>query len=75
MSATEILSELPKLKREERRAIARRVFELEEDREELEWAAQATDLAFQELDKLEGQDATFLVSEASTWEKAWKSLV
>jgi hypothetical protein len=58
MSATEILSELPKLKREERRAIARRVFELEEDREELEWAAQATDLAFQELDKLEGQDAS-----------------
>lgn len=53
MSATEILSELPKLKREERRAIARRVFELEDEREELEWAAQAADLAFQELDKLE----------------------
>ncbi|HMP83576.1 MAG TPA: hypothetical protein PKA41_12820 [Verrucomicrobiota bacterium] len=57
MSATEILSELPKLKREERRAIARRVFELEDEREELEWAAQAADLAFQELDKLEKQDA------------------
>lgn len=58
MSATEILSELPKLKREERRAIARRVFELEEEREELKWAAQAADLAFQELDKLEEQDAS-----------------
>ena len=58
MSATEILNELPKLKREERRAIARRVFELEEEREELEWAAQAADLAFQELDKLEEKDAS-----------------
>jgi hypothetical protein len=58
MSATEILNELPKLKREERRAIARRVFELEEDREELEWAAHASDLAFRELDKLEDQDAS-----------------
>ena len=58
MSATEILNELPKLKREERRAIAGRVFELEEEREELEWAAQAADLAFQELDKLEERDAS-----------------
>jgi hypothetical protein len=57
MSATEILNELPKLKREERRAIARRVFELDEEREELDWAAQAADLAFQELDKLEEGDA------------------
>ena len=58
MSATEILSELPSLKREERRAIARRVFELEEERDELEWATQAADLAFQELDKLEEKDAS-----------------
>jgi hypothetical protein len=58
MSAAEILSELPKLKREERRAIARRVFELEEEREELEWATKAADLAFQELDRLEEQDAS-----------------
>ena len=57
MSATEILKELPNLKREERRAIATRVFELEEERGELEWAAQAADLAFQELDKLEEQNA------------------
>ena len=58
MSATEILSELPKLKREERRAIARRVFELEEEREELDWATQAADQAFQMLDKMEDEDAS-----------------
>ncbi len=57
MSANEILNELPTLNRTERRAIARRIFELEEDREELEWAAQAADLGFQELDKLEDQGA------------------
>jgi hypothetical protein len=34
------------------------VFELEDEREELEWAAQAADLAFQELDKLEEQDVS-----------------
>ena len=58
MSATEILRELPNLKREERRAIASRVFELEDERGELEWATQAADLAFQELDKLEEKDGS-----------------
>ena len=43
---------------EDRRAIACRVFELDEEREELDWAAQVTDLAFQELDKLEQKDAS-----------------
>jgi hypothetical protein len=57
MSATEILDELPKLNRTERRAVARRLFELEEEREELEWAAQAADLAFQQLDKSEEESA------------------
>ena len=57
MSAIEILNELPKLRREERRAIASRVFELEET-EELTWATQAADLAFQELDRLEDKDAS-----------------
>ena len=59
MSAIEILNELPKLKREERRAIASRVFELE-DTEELTWATEAADLAFQELDRLEDKDASSL---------------
>ena len=58
MSAAEILKELPNLKREERRAIASRVFELEDERGELEWATQAADLAFQELDKLEEKDGS-----------------
>ena len=58
MSTAEILNELPKLKREERRAIARSVFELEEEREELEWAAVAADLAFQQLDQMEKEDAS-----------------
>jgi hypothetical protein len=57
MSATEILNELPKLRRDERRAIASRVFELEET-EELMWATEAADLAFQELDRLEDKDAS-----------------
>ena len=58
MSAAEIMNELPKLSREDRRAIACRVFELDEERGELDWAAQVTDLAFQELDKLEEKDAS-----------------
>ena len=58
MSAIEILNELPKLKREERRAIARRVFELEDEREELEWSAHAADQAFQILDVMEDEDGS-----------------
>jgi len=57
MSANDILEQLPKLRPEERRAIARRVFELEGEKEELEWAAEAADVAFQELDRLEAQNA------------------
>ena len=57
MSAAEILNELPRLNNAERHAIVRRVFELEEDREELNWAAHAADAAFQELDRLEEQSA------------------
>jgi hypothetical protein len=53
MSAAEILNELERLNRADRRAIAQRVFELEDEREELDWAAQAADLAFQDVDKLE----------------------
>jgi hypothetical protein len=52
------MNELPKLSREDRRAIVCRVYELDEERGELDWAAQVTDLAFQELDKLEEMDAS-----------------
>jgi hypothetical protein len=57
MSAQEILKELLKLKPEERRAIASRVFELEQT-DELTWATEAADLAFQELDRMENNDAS-----------------
>lgn len=35
-----------------------RVFELEEERGELDWATQVADLAFQQLDKLEQEDVS-----------------
>lgn len=57
MSAAEILSELPKLTHQERRAISRRLLELEENQEALLFATEATALAFQELDRLEEADA------------------
>ena len=57
MTTQQILKELPKLSQQERHKIAKRLFELEEDREALEFAAQATDLAFQGLDKAEENDA------------------
>ncbi len=44
------MTELPKLSVAERRALARRLFELDPAREELEACAQAADLAFQQLD-------------------------
>jgi hypothetical protein len=49
MSAADILNELPKLTPEERRAIASRVFEIEQT-EDLVWATEAADLGFQELE-------------------------
>ena len=58
MSIAEIMQELPGLNRAERRAIAQRVFELEDEKEELEWATHTADLAFQALDKLEEGNAT-----------------
>ena len=57
MSAQDILNALPTLKPEERRAIASRVFELE-DTEDLTWTTEAADLAFQELDRMENNDAS-----------------
>ena len=57
MSTTEILIELPKLSRVERRAILNRLIELDEDAEVLdEWRRQA-DEAFPMLDALEAEEA------------------
>ena len=57
MTTTEILSELPKLSREERREILNRLMELDEDVDVLRERQQIADLAFQMLDSLEAEDA------------------
>ncbi len=57
MSASEILVELPKLSHAERRAISRPLLELETERDALQFALEAADAAFVELDKLEAEDA------------------
>jgi hypothetical protein len=57
VTTQQILKALPKLKQREWHKIAKRLFELEEDRETLEFAAQSADLTFSELDKLEEHDA------------------
>jgi hypothetical protein len=56
VSTAEILTQLPKLSVEERRALARRLFELDPAREELDLCAEAADAAFLELDRQESQD-------------------
>ena len=53
MSATEILIELPKLSRVERRAIPNRLIELEEDAEVLDERRRQADEAFKILDGME----------------------
>ena len=57
MSTSEILSELPKLSRVERRAILNRLIELDEDAEVLDERRRQADEAFQMLDAMEAEDA------------------
>ena len=57
MSTTEILSELPKLSRVERRAILNRLIELDEDAEVLDERRRQADEAFQMFDAMEAEDA------------------
>ena len=57
MSTTEILSELPKLSRTERRAILNRLIELDEDADVLDERRRQADEAFQMLDAMEAEDA------------------
>ncbi|MBC8113515.1 MAG: hypothetical protein H7062_04000 [Candidatus Saccharimonas sp.] len=57
MSTSEILSELPKLSRVERRAIFNRLIELDEDAEVLDERRRQADEAFQMLDAMEVEDA------------------
>lgn len=56
MTTTEILKELPKLSREERREILNRLMELDEDFDVLSERQRMADLAFQTLDSLEAED-------------------
>lgn len=57
MSATEIISELPKLSPRERRRILDRILELDDEVEMLEERRRLADETFQMLDALEAADA------------------
>ena len=57
MSADEIIGELPRLTHEERRRIARLIFEMEEDARTLADADQRAADNFRLLDRMEADDA------------------
>jgi hypothetical protein len=57
MSASEIIAELPKLSRTERRKLAVAIFELEEDADLLRDCDRRADERFRMLDKMEEEDA------------------
>ena len=58
MSAREMIAELPSLTHDERRALARRIFELEEDAQTLADCDHRADANFQLLDAMETEDAS-----------------
>jgi len=58
MSTNEIIAELPKLNHEERRLVAKRLFELEEDAQILADADRRADANFLLLDAMESDDAS-----------------
>ncbi len=57
MSTTEILAELPKLSREERRRILDRILEMEDEAAAMEGIRRSADEAFGMLDSMEAEDA------------------
>ena len=57
MSTAEILGELPKLSREDRRRILDRILEMEDEAESMEASRRMADEAFQILDTMEAEDA------------------
>lgn len=57
MSTAQILAELPKLSREDRRRILDRILEIEDEAESAEAARRTADEAFQMLDAIEDNDA------------------
>ena len=58
MSTSEIIAELPKLNHKERRQVARRLFELEEDVQILADTDRRADTNFLLLDAMESDDAS-----------------
>jgi len=57
MSTAEILAELPKLSREDRRRILERILEMEEEAGSVEAIRHTADEAFRILDAMEAEDA------------------
>jgi hypothetical protein len=57
MSSTEIIAELPRLTHQERREVARRLFELESEAQILEDVDRRANQNFLLLDALEAEDA------------------
>jgi hypothetical protein len=57
MSTAEILTELPRLSRKDRRRILDRILEIDDEAETLEANRQMADEAFQLLDAMEAEDA------------------
>ena len=57
MSTAEILAELSKLSREDRRRILDRILEMEEEGQSVEAIRRMADEAFQMLDAMEAEDA------------------
>ena len=57
MSTAEILAELPKLSREDRRRILERILEMEDDAASLEASCRAADEALRRLDVMEAGEA------------------
>ena len=57
MSTVEILAELPKLSREDRRRIVERILEMEDEAQSVEGIRRMADEAFQMLDAMEAEDA------------------
>ncbi len=57
MSAQDIIAELPSLSVQERREIARHIFEMDEDAQILTECGRRADENFQILDRMEAEDA------------------
>ncbi|MEW6302243.1 MAG: hypothetical protein AB1705_02155 [Verrucomicrobiota bacterium] len=57
MSTSEIMAELPRLSHHERREIARRIFEMEEDAQVLADCDRRANENFLKLDAMEDEDA------------------